>query len=184
MSKSCPICGASNSLKKVIVDCEYKIALGESFTVKEHQVSCSVCGETGDFFNDKRNIRAFKKAKDEAELNMMAQSIEGLQTKGYNISYMERVFDLPKRTMNHWKNKRQKSAAAVALVRLLTIFPWLSEVAQANFDKEKAEAIVRTNYELKDTSLLPGTPPTLAKFDPIYIGTNSGPTSNTYSIGA
>ena len=58
------------------------------------------------------------------------------------MAHIERVFEIPQKTLNRWKSSRQTSATGLAFLRLISTYPWLTEVAELKFDERAAEQIL------------------------------------------
>lgn len=59
--------------------------------------------------------------------------LELLGAHGMSMAYIERALDLPVGTAVRWK-AGECSAAALALLRIITTFPWVVEVAESGLD--------------------------------------------------
>ena len=107
------------------------VPFGPDFTYETQNYQCDTCAEVGDFgrVNDKLFLDAQKPALDESVRNMLAT----LTNNGNTLAYMERVLELPVRTMSRWQTG-EYSASALALLRIITVFPFVLHVAEKNFD--------------------------------------------------
>lgn len=134
MNATCPACG-STEIKTEINNSVLPEYYGKDVFYKEHIDCCLVCGERGDFsgVNDSMIEKALEKSKKQI-INSM---LEDLLDAGIKMSYLERTLDLPTRTVSRWKSG-ESSAASVALLRAIHAFPWILDVADANFDKKYA----------------------------------------------
>jgi hypothetical protein len=114
--KICPSCGSTN------IDC------------------CLDCKVEGDFSGT--SDKEFADLIEKARKHSAAMMIETLSVKNrFNMSYMERALDLPTRTMMRWKSG-DISAAALSLLRLITTYPWLIDVADSRFDETFAKKVL------------------------------------------
>lgn len=103
------------------------------------QLRCRMCGESGDFadVNDSRIEEALDSSKKASIPTMLVY----LDACGLSNAYIERVFQLPSRTIARWK-RGEESGAALAFLRLLRTYPWLAKVADAGFDRLEADVAV------------------------------------------
>jgi sensor c-di-GMP phosphodiesterase-like protein len=60
--------------------------------------------------------------------------INYLQEHDIKMAYLERALELPARTVNRWKTT-DCSAAPLALLRIIRTYPWILEVADADYDE-------------------------------------------------
>jgi hypothetical protein len=59
-----------------------------------------------------------------------------------SFSTIERILNLPQRTLTKWKNNiSQPSAAGVALLKFLRVFPWLLNVAENLYNYDASQKI-------------------------------------------
>lgn len=135
----CPACGSHNISARVEKQAE-QLTLGPEFQFEETVFTCGDCGTEGDFANenDAKYIVAHKSA-----LNISVKNIiESLSTDdSVSMAYFERAFELPARTLTRWKTG-DVSSSAIALLRTVKTFPWLLEVADSHFNKNKASQII------------------------------------------
>ena len=129
MKIECPACG-SQDIREEQVSESMPIPYGStaSFTTTQH--TCNVCGESGDFSGVNSSIINDAIRKSSAE--SAAAMLEYLAQSGISSAYFERAMRLPMRTTSRWKSG-ELSAAALALLRSVRTYPWLLEVADANF---------------------------------------------------
>ena len=142
----CPACG-SHKITTRIEKQRQQLTLGPEFEFGEVVYECEVCGADGDFTNENETkyLAAHKTA-----LNISVKEIVESLSKENSISmaYMERAFELPSRTVTRWKSG-DFSSTAVALLRTVKTFPWLTEVADNHFDKRIANKIMlRESFQL------------------------------------
>lgn len=127
----CPSCGSVN----VQVRHETKQFLLPYAAPVEYDAAidcCLDCKIEGDFSGtrDKEFADLIKKAKKHSATMM----IENLFEKNrFNMAYMERALELPMRTMMRWKTG-DISAAALSLLRIITTYPWIVDVADSKYD--------------------------------------------------
>lgn len=138
--KICPACGAEDIIKRKTPHLINE-AFGGGREVDIVEDRCKVCGTVGDFFsqNDALISEAIDQCKSLAVKNILQDFLCHAAT---SMSSMERALELPQRTLTKWKNGQTKpSAAGLALLKMLRIFPWLLDVAENKFDYEKGQRI-------------------------------------------
>jgi hypothetical protein len=125
----CPACGSDNveRSENMVIG---KLTLGPEFKFKEVACKCHDCETEGDFLNETEPY--YLKAEKEAQNILIKQLIDGLKESDISMVFFERVFELPFRTLTRWKSG-DFSAAALALLRVIKTYPWISEVAQEGF---------------------------------------------------
>jgi len=69
----------------------------------------------------------------ESKVQSAIAMLEYLSNSGVSNAYLERALRLPARTTARWKGG-VISAASLSLLRLVRTFPWLLDVADADFD--------------------------------------------------
>lgn len=55
-----------------------------------------------------------------------------LSAKNISMAQFERTFNLPKRTLARWK-KGNCSAAGLALLKIVDVYPWVLQLAEAKY---------------------------------------------------
>ncbi|MBD66010.1 MAG: hypothetical protein CME62_12440 [Halobacteriovoraceae bacterium] len=117
-----------------------KLFNGEQVSFLDNFFECADCGESfyeGSLLNDNNFLEEKKNV-----ISISTKSlISRLKDKVGPISSIERVFDIPPRTFNRWKNDGASSGAYVFL-SFLDHLPWLFDVAAHKFNKEKTERII------------------------------------------
>lgn len=130
MATICPSCGskelATDTSKKL-----YPIVYGKPAEWAEIVYHCLACGESGDFSDDNDSLaeKAIELAKKQS-VNIM---LDSLVERGLKMTYLERAFELPPKTIARWK-VGGSSASSIALIRIIRTFPWIIDVADAHFD--------------------------------------------------
>jgi transposase-like protein len=146
----CPACGSEN-----ISENKKNITIKEPFAGEENieiiENTCHACESTGDFFeqNEKVIEENIKELKQRSVENILKYFIKNKRS----LTSIERALEIPFRTLAKWKNKITKtSAAGIALLRFIRLFPWLLDVAENKYDPQKAENIMLNNAmnKLKD----------------------------------
>lgn len=70
--------------------------------------------------------------------------ISRLSAKNISMAQFERTFNLPKRTLARWK-KGNCSAAGISLLRIVDIYPWVLQLADAKYTPEHANYFLVQN---------------------------------------
>ncbi|MBU0462102.1 MAG: hypothetical protein KKD21_00680 [Proteobacteria bacterium] len=135
----CPACGSDDLSKSTLVK-----SIQEPFAGKKEveivNYTCSTCGFDGDIF--KENEKALQECIDELKIRAVKNILEDFQQNNYSFSAIERALEIPQRTLSKWKSANSKpSAAVVALLKYLHLFPWLIEVAEQKYDYPAAQRI-------------------------------------------
>lgn len=142
-NETCPVCGSDEIYEK-----KKKYRIKEPFagekSIEIIENVCKVCESKGDFFdqNDEVIEENIKELKQRSVENILKHFIENKRS----LTSIERVLEIPFRTLAKWKNKRSKtSAAGIALLRFIRLFPWLLDVAENKYDPQKAENLMLEN---------------------------------------
>jgi len=147
----CPACG-SQRVSRSEYENSNQLTLGSKFSFKEVLYTCNTCGEEGDFFAETdKNYLAAQKA---AQLNLIKKILEDLHSNGISMALIERVFELPPRTLTRWKNG-DFSSSALSLLRIIFTYPWIIEVAENKFEKNISCSAILTAaaQEIKDQQI-------------------------------
>ncbi|MDD5275562.1 MAG: hypothetical protein PHR16_05725 [Methylovulum sp.] len=131
MTKSCPACG-SDSINTSEIHNRIHIAYGDNDEYIEVVDHCLSCGEEGDF-SDVNNTE-INRVLNQAKRHSVCNIIDFLQDQNVKTAYLERALELPARTVNRWKTK-EPSASGLALLRIIRTYPWILEVADADYDE-------------------------------------------------
>ena len=134
----CAYCGASE-----VLELEGERQLFDVFagvkSVKTAILQCQVCGFEEDCTDDSVLAEA------EAALAKAAvvAIINDLNEMGHTNVDLERIMRLPARTLARWRNDPSimPSSAALTLLKIVRTFPWLLEVMECSYDREKAKVI-------------------------------------------
>ncbi|MCK9171587.1 MAG: hypothetical protein M0P01_14345 [Treponema sp.] len=139
----CPQCGKKTVFKEASVLMPIKVGKG-STDINLHYYDCSECGCSLDL--DHSNDSIMKKGLDSAMQNCAHTILEEFSAKK-NFSELERLFLLPCHTLSKWKNGSKKpSAAAVMLLRLIDLLPWLEDAAEEKLEPEAVNSIATKYY--------------------------------------
>lgn len=131
MTKSCPACG-SDSISTTEIHNRIHIAYGDDEEYIEIVDHCVSCGEEGDFSGE--NDTEINKALNIARRHSVCNMVDFLQSQNVKTAYLERALELPARTVNRWKTK-EPSASGLTLLRIIRTYPWILEVADADYDE-------------------------------------------------
>lgn len=130
---SCPQCGAEATLSTE--EAKSAIPFGE-VTWQQSVLGCASCGHEEPLETDDSVLAdAIERARTESVQKMLAS----LKEQGLSMAHLERALGLAPRTAHHWKNGTF-SAGTLALLRLVTTYPWLIELARLDFDPEVADS--------------------------------------------
>jgi DNA-directed RNA polymerase subunit RPC12/RpoP len=134
----CPVCG-SKDIQSENIEEKTLLPFGQSFTFTKPMYTCNECGEEGEFTEegDENYLKALEVAKRES----LGTIVEGLNSNGYSLAYMERALQLSQRTLSQWKSKGITSSG-MALMRIVNTYPWILKVADANYDKGYADEVL------------------------------------------
>ncbi|MGD0679745.1 MAG: hypothetical protein ABSC94_30540 [Polyangiaceae bacterium] len=138
MPQLCPWCGSSDFSTEKQRD-YLGVPYGPTVTFMTVTNTCARCHEAGDFANV--NDAALSEAREQAVKASVPLMLEQLGNNGSSMAYIERSLGLPARTLARWKADGT-SAGPVALLRMVTTFPWLLEVADNGYDPDLAATIL------------------------------------------
>lgn len=143
IEKICPVCGLGTLVERGI-DHVIKESYGGSVTLPIKEYYCDTCESHGDFFDENEDIIETKTEmlKKKAIENILNDFLDN----GMSMAAMERALSLPQRTLTKWKNGVSlPTAPGIALMKFLRTFPWLLEVADHDFEYDKAQKIFLNN---------------------------------------
>lgn len=136
---SCPACG-SEAVVTEKVEREISLSFGVKKTISIDQNTCSECGMQGDFTGINDTI--ISESYDKANLDVVNSIVEDFAGNKTSMAAIERSLDLPQRTLTKWKNNlSHPSSTGVALMKMIGTFPWLLDVAEANYDPAISQKI-------------------------------------------
>ena len=136
----CPACDSEDVVQNVDAK-TYVLPYANPFSVPNVTNTCKVCGESGDFL--KANDSAYEVAEKVALTDSVNRILDDMSAEGVSMAYIERVLQLPKRTLHRWKSGSD-SATGIALLRLVRTCPWLLEIAKENYSPMAATRVVVT----------------------------------------
>lgn len=164
----CPACGSED-----IYETKKRIKIKEPFADAEIieiiENVCHTCKAKGDFFYQNEDIieDTIKRLKQRSVENILEHFIKNKRS----LTSIERALEIPFRTLAKWKNKVTKtSAAGIALLRFIRLFPWLLDVAENKYDSKKAENIMLNNAIEKLRKITGNKKATDVEEKKIYIG--------------
>lgn len=134
----CPMCG-SQDVARFEKQSLTQLTLGDRFAFKEIYFKCNSCKEEGDFLAE--TDKYYLIAQKEAQGKLVKQILENLSEAGIAMAMLERVFELPIKTLTRWKGG-DFSSSAIALLRIIITYPWIIEVAEHRFDSNFASQAV------------------------------------------
>jgi transposase-like protein len=139
MSKKCPVCGSERLEHHLSAD-RLKGDLGKEAEYQKIFYKCPDCGSEGDFFDE--NSGSIETVLDELKKTYVTDILDNFTKNKVSFSSIERVLNLPQRTLTKWKNNASRpTAAGVALLKFLHLFPWLLDVAEHNFDYDVSQKV-------------------------------------------
>lgn len=131
----CPACGSDN-VSSSTRDIELDVPFASAVRVSETVDVCGTCGSEGDFLG--QNEPKIEDAIRQATRASVKGMIDSLAEQGTSMAYFERALGLPQRTMARWK-MGECSSPAVALLRVVSTYPWILPVAESGFDYASAQ---------------------------------------------
>ena len=161
---TCPACGSDDVTSATNV-AELALPFSEAVRVEEVVNTCRVCGTEGDFLD--QNQARVDEALRVATRESVRQMIDGLGNQGVTMAYFERALRLPQRTLARWKTG-ECTASAIAVLRLVSTYPWLLSVAEASFDFSCAQQ----KLVEAASQVLAGAASRRAQFTPMAPGQN------------
>lgn len=145
MKKDCPICGSDNidvnETKELV---EKTLFDGSTVLFESPLYTCSVC--EGEFYENDTDEK-FELAKDKKINENASFYLEKIKENFKSISYIERVFGIPQRTIGRWKGGAVTSIAYAFLI-LIGKLPWLVEIVDSKFDKNVVAKVLAREAEL------------------------------------
>jgi transposase-like protein len=139
MNKKCPICGSEKLQRQLSTD-HVKGDFDKEAGYQKISYKCADCKSEGDFFDE--NSASIETALDELKKTYVANILDHFAKNKISFSSIERVLNLPQRTLTKWKNNAsQPTAAGVALLKFLHLFPWLLDVAEHNFNYDISQKV-------------------------------------------
>jgi hypothetical protein len=126
----CPSCGSTN-IKSDTQQRQLRLPFAPLVSVDTQVDHCLDCDFAGEF--RKGDGSSLEKALSSAKKESVSVMLSRLNDVGYTMAGMERALELPAHTMMQWK-ANGCSAGALALLRIVTTYPWAIDVADAQFD--------------------------------------------------
>lgn len=149
----CPTCG-SEKISTEQMEETRQLTLGPEFSYTVPIHVCENCGEEGDFNGSGDASR--EKALEIARIELAGILINDIQSKGLKLSYIERAFELPQRTISS-KWRIGISASGLALLRIISAMPWVAQIADSKFTnlaiaQEMAKVLVDSGATFETTA--------------------------------
>jgi transposase-like protein len=139
MTIECPVCGSAN-LEKRISNETLKGDLGKDTNYEKISYKCLDCESEGDFFDE--NTDAINFALDTLKKEYIKSTLDYFIDNKISFSSVERILNLPQRTLTKWKNGvSQPSAAGIALLKFIRVFPWMLNAAEHSYDYDISQKI-------------------------------------------
>lgn len=140
MSKiNCDACGSENVIKIPHEESRH-LTLGSEFQYQVPMYQCQSCGEEGDFSHQADEIR--ETALQEAREKLAIQLIDDIAEGGVKLAHIERVFEIPQRTIASKWRKGSISASGLAFLRIVKTMPWITEIAEQKFTPQSIKHTV------------------------------------------
>jgi transposase-like protein len=141
MTIECPVCGSANLEKKFSTEI-LKGDFGENTHYKKTYYKCFDCESESEGDFSEENTDAINSALDTLKKEYIKSALDYFVDNKISFSSVERILNLPQRTLTKWKNDvSQPSAAGIALLKFLRVFPWLLNVAEHSYDYDKSQKI-------------------------------------------
>lgn len=135
--RKCPVCGSEDTLLKNTRKYVAKY-MNQQVSKELQQYTCLCCGADLDLEFEDKNEKLMKEAYETARDEKVSFILKEIE-KQISFAELERSFALPPKTLSKWKNKsKSPSAAAAALISLISVFPWLSYVGFTDYDVKSA----------------------------------------------
>lgn len=145
----CPACG-SNDLKDEVVERTYVPPFGAPVRYELTIQRCRRCDEGGDFVG--ANPAVIKEAIDTADRESARVILEYFGDAEISMAFIERALRLPKRTLARWKTG-DISAAGIALLRIIRLYPWILGVAAMGFERTASKEALKVAVEELDITV-------------------------------
>lgn len=133
-SINCPVCG-SDKCHVASEHQSYHIPFGPLTIIEDQYSFCENCGEKVSISDQGHSQAIIDSSKWESVKTM----IEYLCRNGHSCAGIERVLELPQRTLSQWHSKHEPAAAGLALLRLVRTYPWLLDVAAEGYSSFAAK---------------------------------------------
>jgi transposase-like protein len=141
MSIECPVCGSTNLEKKISKEI-LRGDLGKDAYYQRTSYRCLDCESESEGDSSKENTDAISFALDTLKKEYIKSTLDYFIDNKISFSSVERILNLPQRTLTKWKNDvSQPSAAGIALLKFLRVFPWLLNVAEHSYDYDASQKI-------------------------------------------
>lgn len=138
IKNQCPACGSTEMTRYESKKFD-QLTLGNKFFYDEIYYKCNSCSEEGDFLSE--TDQNYVSAQKNAQLDMIKEILDGFNRSNISMAMLERVFELPARTLTRWKNG-DFSSSGLALLRILATFPWIINVAEHKFNSTFASSAI------------------------------------------
>ncbi len=134
--KQCVLCGSLNVSEKVIHE-KIHAPLGPEVSYEKKLLVCSDCSFEHEFSEvDKERALVESKRRTAEDI------LDYLKSSGWSLSAIERALGLPQRTISRWKTDHEPSAAGLALLRILRVYPFVLKLADEKFSEDVARDLI------------------------------------------
>ncbi len=135
----CPSCGSESIAIEEREDTAQAV-FGPKVAYKEIVYKCNECDFS--FTDEDAMPNGYIGALEQSRKQSVGLILDSLSRTGYSMAAAERALELPARTLSRWKSGQDLSAAALALLRIINIYPWVIEVADSKYDERYAKVIL------------------------------------------
>jgi DNA-binding transcriptional regulator YiaG len=141
MTIECPVCGSTH-LEKIISNEILKGDLGKNTYYQKISYKCLDCESESEGDSSNENDNAINFALETLKKEYIKSTLDYFIENKISFSSVERILNLPQRTLTKWKNGvSQPSAAGIALLKFLRVFPWLLNAAEQSYDYDISQKI-------------------------------------------
>jgi hypothetical protein len=137
--KICPVCGSAKIEKTVSKELMQE-DLGAEILIDKITYKCLDCESEGDFFHE--NDEVIERALAALQKQFVISLLDELSGQHISFAAIERALGLPQRTLTKWKNGiSTPTAAGIALLKIIKLFPWIIDVAENKYNYEYAQRL-------------------------------------------
>jgi len=151
----CPECGSSSVITERITEQDL-LPFGESFEYEKEIDVCQECGEKGSFSNKTidENHEKYQLALKRTNKDSLVLILHHMSGIGNSMAHIERSLGLAQRTLSRWKTQGI-SSSGMALMRIIRAYPFILDVADANFDENFASEELLRQAAIAYSKFLP-----------------------------
>lgn len=137
---TCPVCGSTN-YEIVEKTSTIQAPYGPVVEYEDDKYKCNVCEITSGFSVVKNNT--LKKAYDESTRKSIPLMLKYLEDNGLRLVDLERIFGIPFGSLSAENVADNISPERISLLRILRTYPWISLVADRNYDEDFSIEVVK-----------------------------------------